>query len=127
MSLKKISIVAAIAASLATPYSQADVGAGLGVTYIFGQGFAVGVKAFTDDKEDKAVGSVGIDYMLSTKAWRPNVGIGYLNDNIYTDVTAGYDLQQNSWTFGLGAGAANTEEDRVEEAPAPAPAPVGLP
>jgi outer membrane protein W len=117
MSLKKISLVAAITASLAIPYSQADVGAGVGITYVFGQGIAVGVKAFTDDKEDKAVGSVGIDYMLSTKAWRPNVGIGYLNDNIYTDATAGYDLQQNAWTFGLGAGAADTEE-RVEANPA---------
>lgn len=121
MSLKKITLIAAMTTALVAPYSQADVGAGVGVTYVFGQGFAVGVKAFSDDDEDEAVASVGIDYMLSSKSWRPNVGVGYLDDNIYTDLTAGYDFGHNGWTFGIGAGAADTEEERKEPAAPAAP------
>jgi hypothetical protein len=47
--------------------------------YVFGEGFSVGLKVFSDE-EDKAVVSAGIGYMLAFGAWRPNAGIGYLGD-----------------------------------------------
>lgn len=112
MSLKKLSLAAVVAASLTTPIAQADAGVGAGITYVFGQGVAVGLKVFTNDEEDKAVGSVGIDYMLGSGAWRPNVGVGYLGDNIYGDANAGYNYKTGAWSFGVGAGGTDTEEDK---------------
>ncbi|MBQ0756642.1 MAG: hypothetical protein KBT66_11275 [Amphritea sp.] len=117
MSLKKLTLIAAIAATLATPIAQADAGVGAGITYVFGQGFAVGVKVFTNDEEDKGVGSFGLDYMLGSGAWRPNVGVGYLGDSIYGDVNAGYNYQTGGWTFGVGAGGADTEDKTTAPAP----------
>ncbi|SIS96517.1 hypothetical protein [Neptunomonas antarctica] len=40
--------------------SQTDAGLGVGVTWVFGQGLAVGVKNFTNDDENKGIGSVGM-------------------------------------------------------------------
>lgn len=111
MSLKKLSLAAIVAASLTTPIAQADAGFGAGITYVFGQGVAVGVKVFTNDKEDKGVGAVGLDYMLGSGTWRPNVGVGYLGDNIYGDVNAGYNYKTGAWNFGVGAGGTDTEDD----------------
>lgn len=127
MDFKKLTFVSLIAASMLSPTSQADVGFGGGITYIFGQGFAVGVKAFTSNNEDEAAGSIGLDYMLPTGGWRPNVGISYLGDNIYGDINVGYDYQQSSWNFGVGAGGVNTEEDTLPDLPLIPPPPPPLP
>ncbi len=105
-------LATALAAALVTSMAHADAGVGAGLTYVFGEGFAVGLKVFTDDEEDKGVGSVGLDYMVGSGAWRPNVGVGYLGDNIYGDLTAGYNLQSSSWNFGIGAGVPDTEQGR---------------
>lgn len=112
MSLKKFSLAAVVAASLTAPVAQADAGVGAGITYVFGQGFAVGLKIFTNDEEDKGVGSVGLDYMLGVGGWRPNVGVGYLGDNIYGDVNAGYNYKTGTWGFGVGGGGVDTEDDK---------------
>ncbi|MFT6913892.1 MAG: hypothetical protein ACJAWL_000178 [Motiliproteus sp.] len=116
MSLKKLSLAAIAAASLITPTAQADAGVGAGVTYVFGQGVAVSLKVFTNDKEDHAVGSAGLDYMLGAGAWRPNVGVGYLGDSVYGDLNAGYDYQKGTWNLGMGAGAADSEDKPVASA-----------
>ena len=71
-------LATALAAALVTSMAHADTGVGAGLTYVFYEGVAVGLKIFTDDKEDKAVGSVGLDYIVGSGAWRPNVGVGYL-------------------------------------------------
>ncbi|MFT6913893.1 MAG: hypothetical protein ACJAWL_000179 [Motiliproteus sp.] len=122
MSLKKLSLAAIVAASLMTPMAQADAGVGAGMTYVFGQGVAVGLKVFTNDKEDQAVGSAGLDYMLGTGAWRPNVGVGYLGDSVYGDLNAGYDYQKGAWNLGAGAGAGTSSAD-IEDEPVVAPPP----
>ena len=105
-------LATALAAALVTSMVHADTGVGAGLTYVFYEGVAVGLKVFTDDKEDEVVGSVGLDYMVDSGAWRPNVGVGYLCDSIYGDLTAGYNLQSSSWNFGIGAGVADTKENR---------------
>nr|WP_320135908.1 hypothetical protein [uncultured Amphritea sp.] len=118
MFIKRLSLAALVTASLVAPIAQADAGFGAGVTYVFGGGWAVGVKVFTDDEEDKAVGSLGLDYLVGSGAWRPNVGVGYLGENIYGDLSAGYNLDGGTWSFGVGAGAVDTdEEDDDETAP----------
>ncbi len=119
MSIKKLSLVTAVAVSLAAPIAQADAGVGAGITYVFGKGVAVGLKLFTNDEEDKAVGSVGLDYVIKSGAWRPNVGVGYLGDNIYGDVNAGYNYKTGEWDFGIGVGATDTEDDKRDPAPTP--------
>ncbi|MBU2966151.1 hypothetical protein Q4508_06430 [Amphritea sp. 2_MG-2023] len=118
MFIKKLSLAALVAASLVAPIAQADAGFGAGVTYVFGGGWAVGVKVFTDDEEDKAVGSLGLDYLVGSGAWRPNVGVGYLGENIYGDLSAGYNFDGGTWSFGVGAGAVDTDEDDDTASPA---------
>ncbi|MFT6913891.1 MAG: hypothetical protein ACJAWL_000177 [Motiliproteus sp.] len=117
MSLKKLSLATIAAASLMTPMAQGDAGVGAGMTYVFGQGVAVGMKVFTNDKEDHAVGSAGLDYMLGTGAWRPNVGVGYLGDNVYGDLNAGYDYQKGTWNLGVSAGTGSTDAEDKPAAP----------
>lgn len=112
MDLKKISLAAAVTASLATPIAQADVAIGAGITYVFGEGLAVGVKVFTDDEKNKVVGTLGLDYLVNTRAWRPNVGVGYLGENIYGDVNAGYNYGADEWDYGVGIGFLDTDEDK---------------
>lgn len=112
MDLKKLSLAAVVTASLVTPIAQADVGVGAGITYVFGEGLAIGVKVFTDDEKDKVVGSLGLDYKVNSRAWRPNVGIGYLGDNIYGDLNAGYNYRNSAWDYGVGIGILDTDEDK---------------
>lgn len=112
MNLKQISVATLLAASAISQTAQADVGFGGGITYIFGQGFAVGIKAFTNNDEDEATGSIGLDYVLPSGGWRPNIGVGYLGNNVYGDFNAGYNTQSGTWDFGVGAGGANTKEDK---------------
>lgn len=112
MSVKKLSLAVIVAASLATPLAQADAGIGVGMTYVIGQGAAVGMKVFTRDREDQTVGSAGLDYMLGSGKVRPNVGIGYLGNNIYGDVNAGYDFQNSAWNLGVGAGVLDTRKKK---------------
>ncbi len=113
MYLKQLSVAALLASSVLSQTAQADVGFGAGITYVFGQGVAVGLKAFTSNDEDEAAGSVGVDYLLGSGTWRPNVGISYLGDNLYGDFNAGYNYQQGSWSFGVGAGGVNTEDKKT--------------
>ena len=111
MNTRKLTLAALLTAATFSPLSHADAGFGAGLTYVFGEGFAVGLKVFSDDQEDKAVAAIGIDYMLTSGAWRPNAGVGYLGDNIYGDFSAGYNYQTGAWNFGLGGGATDTEDD----------------
>lgn len=115
-------IVAAILASVSAPTVHA--GAGVGISYVFGQGLTVGVKIFSDDKEGNAVGTAGLDYLLGSGAWRPNIGIGYLGDNHYGDLNAGYNYQIGRWSLGVGAGGTETRKDKPTGSGSPAPGPI---
>lgn len=113
MSIKQVSLSAFLAAFLSVPVVHAEVGFGAGVSYVFGEGVAVGLRVFSDNEEDKGVGSVGLDYMLGTGGVRPTVGIAYLGENAYGELNAGYNYQNGIWNFGIGAGMADTDEDPV--------------
>ncbi|ANG61363.1 hypothetical protein A8C75_02040 [Marinobacterium aestuarii] len=92
--------------------TTADVGVGAGLTYVFGgNGLALGIKAFSSDDEDEAAASLGLDYVFSSRSWRPNIGATYLFDSSYVDVTAGYNYGTRAWDLGLGAGYADTDDD----------------
>jgi outer membrane protein W len=110
--MKKVTIIAALALfPLTSTLTQAGPAFGIGVSYVFGEGVAVGAKIFSDDDEDEAVLSAGIDYQITSGSWRPNLGVGYLGDNYYGDLSVGYDLGKSDWNIGVGAGYANTDED----------------
>ncbi|UTW10466.1 hypothetical protein [Marinobacterium rhizophilum] len=92
--------------------ASADIGVGAGVTYVFGgNGLALGIKAFSSDNEDEGAASLGLDYVFSSRSWRPSIGAAYLFDSSYVDVTAGYNYGTGSWDLGLGAGFADTDDD----------------
>ena len=113
MPWNKTFLVSAFAMSLVSSMAQAEAGFGAGLTYVFGEGVAIGAKIFTSNKEDKAVGSAGLDYLVKSGDWRPNIGIGYLGKNTYGDVNAGYNYHAGEWSFGVGIGGVNTEDDKL--------------
>ena len=118
MTLKKLTLALAFAGFIGSPFAIADVGYGLSLSYVYGSGggWAFGPKLFSDDKDDKFVGSLGVDYMLNQGTWRPNVGIGDQKDNLLCNANVGYNYPSNNFNFGIGVGITNTDEDN----PAPA-------
>lgn len=95
---------------LSSASALADTGVGAGVSYVFGQGMAVGVKIFSDDEESEVVASAGVDYLINARTWRPNIGIGYLGNSYYSDVTVGYSLKESSFDFAVSGGYADTKD-----------------
>lgn len=94
-------------------HADSNIGLGIGVTYVFGtennRGFAVGAKLFSSNEENKAAASVGIDYMLSSSSFRPNIGLSYLyKTDFYNDINIGYDLNLKKINWGVGAGYTKT-------------------
>jgi hypothetical protein len=115
--------VAAVSLAYIPVAAQADdVGFGLGASYVFGSGFAVGVKAFSNDQDNETVGAVGIDYLIQAGAFRPNIGVAYQGKGYFSDANVGYNLGSGMFDFGLGAGASDSDDRSKEVPPAPAPA-----
>mgnify|MGYP005851369009 CR=1 FL=1 len=116
---KSTLLVLPLLVGLAAPVS-ADPTLGLGVTFTWGGGqrgdTGIGLRAFSDDKRNEVVGSLGVDYMLKSQRIRPNVGIAYLARESYVGMDVGFDLA-GGVDVGVGLGYANTRKK-------PAPAPV---
>lgn len=113
--------------SLPTLASASNVGYGVGLSYVFGQGFAVGVKAFSDDEADEVAGGVGIDYVFANNALRPNIGIAYLGDGYYGDGTLGYNLGSGHFDLGVGGGWSDADDKHHRRNNAPQLPPPQLP
>lgn len=94
-----------------------EVGFGLGLTWSFGAsakpGVALGVKAFSQRKQDSFAASVGVDYLFLENSFRPNLGLAYLGHDSFIDVNYGYSFSSASWGLGFGAGYAHTVKDEV--------------
>jgi len=75
---------------------------GLGVSFIFGGGIAVGAKVFSTDQPKEGAVSLGIDYKLESQTWRPNVGLAYLQDDFYVDLSLGLDGGYVDYSAGIG-------------------------
>jgi hypothetical protein len=122
--MQKIISAAILTSILSLPLTlHADTGFGIGVTYVFDSGMAVGVKVFADDKKSAFEASAGMDYMLKSGAWRPNIGASYLGDSNYGDLNAGWNLKYKIIDFGVGFGFSDTKKHKETPDPAPAPAP----
>jgi hypothetical protein len=120
-----LSIAAAAAFAFGASAAQADdVGFGLGVSYVFGSGFAVGVKAFSNDEDNETVAALGLDYLVQAGAFRPNIGVAYQGEGYYTDANVGYNLGTGAIDFGFGGGASDSDDERKDPAAAPIPEPI---
>lgn len=95
---------------LATP-ALADPTVGLGLSFSFGGGkvdTGIELRVFSDNRRNRAVGSLGVDYMLSSQSWRGTVGAAYLGNNSYIGLDLGIGLRDGAIDFGIGVGGANT-------------------
>ena len=107
---KSLIAASALALTLSTPV-LADPALGFGLNFTFGNGSVntgVGVRAFSDDEQDKAAASVGLDYMFGSQSWRGSLGAAYMMDNSYIELNGGYDFNSVRFDFGIGGGGANT-------------------
>lgn len=103
--------------------SANDIGFGIGLSYVFGSqgGLSVGVKAFSNDEDNETVGSLGLDYVVQSGAFRPNLGVSYQGEGYFSGADVGYNLGSQSFDFGVGAGWSNSDDDHKTPAPAPEP------
>jgi hypothetical protein len=121
---KSLIAASALALTLSTPV-LADPALGFGLNFTFGNGgvnTGVGVRAFSDDEQDKAAASVGLDYMFGSQSWRGSLGAAYMMDNSYIELNGGYDFNNGGFDFGIGGGWVNTNDGdtapvEVEESP----------
>lgn len=106
--MRKIAAFTAVATSLALSVpAQADPSLGIGFSLVLSGGkpdVAIGAKVFSNDRADRGALSVGLDYRIGAKRWRPNVGVAYLRDKGYVDVNVGYDPISAAADFGAGLG-----------------------
>ena len=89
----------------------ADPALGVGFTFAFGSGqvdYGVGVRAFSDNREDEFAASAGIDYMFNSQSWRGSLGAAYMMDNSYVGIDGGYNFSSGSFDLGIGGGWADT-------------------
>jgi len=108
---KCILTAAAFTMALAAPAS-ADPSLGFGLSLSFGGGdvdYGVGVRVFSDDKQDEFAASVGLDYMFQSQRLRPTVGAAYLGDDSYIGIDMGFGLNGEGIDFGVGVGGVNTD------------------
>lgn len=112
--MMRSSVLALIAAMGMAAPAQADPTIGFGLSIALGGGSSdvgIGVRLFSDDEEESAVASVGVDYMFQSNRLRPTVGLAYLDKDFYLGLDLGYDLNSGGVDFGVSAGAVDTESD----------------
>jgi hypothetical protein len=110
--LTKAASTTALLFALSTP-ALADPGVGLGLNFTFGNGgvnTGLGVRIFSNDEQDKAAASVGLDYMFGSQSWRGSLGAAYMMDNSYIELNGGYDFGSSEFDFGIGGGITETTE-----------------
>jgi hypothetical protein len=109
--INRFAVICALPLALATPvYSGPTVGFGLSFGFgASGVQTGVGVRVFSGNRSGSSVGSVGLDYMLTSQTWRGTVGLGYLQNNKYLGLDLGIGLGSGDFSFGLGLGGANTK------------------
>ncbi|MDD7970032.1 hypothetical protein [Roseinatronobacter alkalisoli] len=99
---------------------------GLGLTVAFGSGrveTGIGLRVFSGNRRNRAVGSLSLDYMFNSQSLRAGVGVAYLGNNIFGGADVGYNFTHRDIDFGLNLGGANTRRGNVQ-APAPVAPPV---
>ncbi|CUH53701.1 hypothetical protein [Shimia marina] len=111
---------------------QAEPAFGFGLSYVFGGDWALGVRVFHDNEPDEVKLALGADYKFGSGSFRPTVGVAYLADDYYLDLSLGYDTGTQALDYGLGLGASfETEEPEsggspdVDPSDVPTTGPIG--
>ena len=97
---------------LAAQPAAADSSLGAGFSLSFGGGkpqAGIGIRLFSSDKRDKAAASVGMDYILGARQFRPTFGAAWMGNDTYLGADVGFGLGGGGMDFGLGLGVAQTE------------------
>ncbi len=94
----------------------ADPSFGFGVSFIFGGDVAVGARIFSTDEAESGALALGLDYKFKAQSFRPNVGIAYLDEDFYIDLSLGYDTNAAELDYGIGVGA-TFEVEKEKKAP----------
>ncbi|KPA21933.1 hypothetical protein shim_18180 [Shimia sp. SK013] len=115
-------MAAAAALSLMPVAAKADPSFGFGISFIIGGDVSVGVRVFSDDEAERGALALGLDYKLRSKAWRPNIGAAYLDEDFYVDLNLGLDLSTNELDYGIGLGLTSGVNAPVAVTP-PSPRP----
>lgn len=105
--MKHTAIAAILAATAFAAPVQADPAFGFGLSYVFGGGggdVAIGARVFSDDSPQNGVAAIGLDYKINSQSLRPSVGAAWLDNDIYGDLSLGYDFGAQSVDFGAGLG-----------------------
>ena len=122
--MRNIVLSAALAVTLAIPApAMAGPSFGFGVSFVFGGGVALGARVFSTDKPKSGAVSLGIDYMLNSGSWRPNVGVAYLKEDYYVDFTLGVGALSGEIDYGIGIGGLGGMQSATPAAPPPPPPP----
>ena len=103
-----------LSSSLIAASSFAEPALGVGVAFVPGTGWAVGIKAISDNEERSRYVSLGMDYIIAgpdQAHWRPSLGVGYQSTSIFDEINVGYTAGEFDW--GLAAGFA--DNSRPEE------------
>jgi len=102
----------AVPLMMATP-AVAEPTVGLGLTVTFGGGSidtGVGLRVFSDNRRNRAVASIGLDYMFGQQNFRGTIGAAYLGKNAYTGLDLGYGFGTGQIDFGVGVGGVRTRQ-----------------
>ena len=117
--LRAAALGAAVLSGGAVP-AFADPALGFGVSLIFGKGgeadVAMGLRVFSDDRSERAVASVGVDFVMKAQRVRPTVGVAYLKGNGYVGADLGFDFDARRLDYSVGLGVTDS---RVPVAPNP--------
>lgn len=123
--MRKVLTSVAFAALLPTT-AMAEPTIGLGITFKFGQDGAdpgVALRVFSDDRQDRIAGSLGLDYLFRSGKFRPTLGGAYLGTNTFIglDFGLGGGFGSGGLNYGLSGGYVGTS------APPAAAPPVATP
>ena len=84
---------------------------GLGLSFVFGGGVAVGARVFSTDEPQSGALSLGVDYNFTSQSIRPTIGVAYLDDSAYIDFSVGLDTTTSQLDYGMGIGGLMNMQD----------------
>lgn len=88
--------------------------AALGLTFTFSRGkidTGVGLRVISSNQANRAAATIGLDYMFTSKRFRPTLGVAYMGNGAYFGADVGFGLNGEGFDFGLGLGSVNTKEE----------------
>jgi hypothetical protein len=105
MKIATASLALALATLPALP-AAADPAVGFGITIVSTGEVAIGLRLFSDNRPGRAAAAIGLDYKLRSQSLRPTLGVAWLEDEFYADLSLGYDTKAGQVDFGAGIGVA---------------------